>query len=180
MEGDKVSEPAWSAILDWLPGAVAGGLPMMVFLMANALNGKPGTVGAEHHHFHFYESLVAHMLILGIANSSVSVMTAFTQVFAGRLPSILRDGRGPSILVFISVVTLVYQTSLYAWLESGAMGLPLAIMAGLGLLGSLVVSLYLSFALGRLYQLAAIRKKMKADRKRHVAIRPLHDHPGEG
>ncbi len=143
MGGETRLGPYWAAFWEWLPGVVAGGLPMVVFLIG-ATFPSPAERATMDRQF------IAHMLILAIANSSVSIMSSFARLLRGEVTNFLTGGRGPLGLMVLTIAILLYVTALYDRAEGGHDGLIMLLMAVGGLVTSLCVSLYLEVAIARL------------------------------
>ena len=151
-----MSKAIWEAIWEWIPGVVAGGLPMMVFIVCDVLAVSNGSQHTDNGN-----AFAAHMLILAIANSSVSAVTSFSRLVRGRVPNFLRDGRGPVLMIILILVILAYVTALYALLEGGTGGELMYRLALGGLVGSLLTSLYMEFTIARLHELAKARRRRR-------------------
>ncbi len=138
------------AIWEWLPGVVAGWLPFMMFLIGAPFADRHTPKLALEVSQHLTSGMTVHMLILGITNSTVSIVMAFWKLYSMELPQYLRSARRPVASVMISLAILLYQTSLYAWQEWGPTGPAMIWIAGVGLFSSLVISLYLEFSVASL------------------------------
>jgi hypothetical protein len=180
----KIRSSFGEAFWEWLPGVIAGGLPLMIFMLfsdrieehhglsnlANEIVRNNLTVSEQapkeiasmlqNHAEHSSQSAgwSAHMLIFAIANSTVSVTTFFSRLIRRQIPNIDTEGRGPLALFLGSLAVLVYVTSLYASLETKG-HLPWGgTKASIGLVLSLLASLYMEIMIARLHELARQRR----------------------
>ena len=146
-----------TALWDWSPGVVAGGLPFLIFLGATLGPSSTNPGVAEAAHQHFQAGLVTHVLILGITTSCVSIVTAFSRMANGTITNFSREGRGPIFLTMITVIVLAMLVNLYSLHEAQAEHGPVMLLAVLYLVASLTTALYMEITIARLGKLESHR-----------------------
>ena len=107
-------------VWEWLPGLVAGLIPLAVFLLVSVEAIVPTGVNPEQWWASFCSSLVDHLLIVAIVTSAVSTFTAFPRLFAFN-----RDdfplGEGSLVLVMVITILLVFSVAMYVLRQSHGM-----------------------------------------------------------
>lgn len=132
-----------NSFIEWLPGAIAGLLPLSGFFLAHG-DGSGLAPGV------WERGLASHLLVVAIVASSVSVMTSFMRLAAGNHPNFMRDGRGPIFLLLILMCISFYSTVVYTLVEAHTARLPVQLCAWLAVVTALIASLAMEFAMTRL------------------------------
>jgi hypothetical protein len=144
-----MSQELKQVIWEWLPGVVAGLIPLVVFLLVASQTGGMSHDDPAAAARHFHDGLVGHLLVFGIVTSSVSTFTAFPRLFSHS-----REGEpiGQQSLGLVMVITLilVFSVALYV-LQEARVASGERIIASLVIVGSAIVtSLYIEFSIANL------------------------------
>jgi len=110
---ETVREIFWN----WLPGLVAGLMPMLAFLLVNLEVKAPELPPRHPPIYPFYIGLVGHLFILSIVTAAVSIYSSLPRLFSE--PHRATRSREAS-LYFAILLTLILVTSvtLYALFEA--------------------------------------------------------------
>ena len=105
-------------VLGWLPGVVAGLMPLAVFLLVKAQatpapNAKAADLSAL-----FWDGLVGHLVVFSIVASSVSTFTSFPRLFASSQEKDTPIGPASLILVMLITLILVFSVAMYVLEEA--------------------------------------------------------------
>lgn len=148
--GSGVSDGAvGQAFWEWIPGVVAGVLPLAVYLLVLGIGGHEAPSLSPEHPPLINNDLEAHLLIFVIANSAVSFVSSHVRLF--RLKGLVTEhSRSHLGLNLVTMVALVLGVAVYAILEIGTDGFGMT-AASFGLLFlSLVPSFFVEIALARI------------------------------
>lgn len=144
----KVSPEFVDAFFAWLPGAVAGFLPFFTFLVVNDFGYD---IESDSHVLEHYESgLTSHLLVMAMVASTVSVITSFSRVGSGTYPNFVKDGRGPVLILLLTIIIWALSWTLYTMQETGDPGLWMRLKAILAVITALLTSLVMEIAMSRL------------------------------
>jgi hypothetical protein len=112
--GGAVTKELKDVIWTWLPGFVAGLVPLVVFLLVSS-QVSDVVVPKDHIPVHHYlDGWIGHLLVLGMVTSAVSTFTAFPRLFAQRGAS---PDAGLGLLV-VMTLTLVVSVAFYVLFEA--------------------------------------------------------------
>lgn len=135
-------------IWDWLPGIVAGLMPLCIF---GVVSMYVTAIGLPEGHPDVMEDMirdgwVGHLLVLSIVTSTVSTFTAYPRLFMEKEAG-AQIGGGSLMFVMLNTLILILSAVLYAIHE---LHLPREIalrVAGIVAIFAAAVSLYLEFAI---------------------------------
>lgn len=107
-------------IWEWLPGVVAGLIPLLVFLFVSVqADGPTNPTELGLWWKSFYDGLLEHLIVLGIVTSAVSTFTSFPRLF-----SLNREdnplGQGSLVLVMLITIVLIFSVAMYVMSEARA------------------------------------------------------------
>ena len=144
-----MSQELKRVIWEWLPGVVAGLIPLVVFLLVASQTGGTPQADPAAAALHYHDGMVGHLLVFAIVTSSVSTFTAFPRLF-----SYSREGEpiGQQSLGLVMVITLilVFSVALYV-LQEARVASGQTIVASLVIVGSAILtSLYIEFSIANL------------------------------
>jgi hypothetical protein len=160
MGGSRVTKDFKRVVWEWLPGVVAGFMPLFVFILVKAHVIPPVPPEATKSpeamaHFakvtagHFWYGLTEHLIVFSIVASSVSTFTSFPRLFSESLED-APIGRASLGLVMAITLILVFSVAMYALHEARVTGNGVTWTAGIVVLVTLGVSLYMEFAIANL------------------------------
>ena len=122
--GASVTKELKSVIWEWLPGMVAGIIPLLIFL-AVSMNGHLPVGGDELYEIYvadrFWNGLLGHLLVFSMVTSAVSTFTSFPRVFAKRREN-SPIGEASLGLVMCITLILVFSVVMYVMQEDRDLG----------------------------------------------------------
>lgn len=106
-------------VLDWLPGVVAGLMPMGVFFLVKSQMVLPAGTKPEQADQAFRAGLTEHLVVFSIVASAVSTFTAFPRLFSTSHED--DSPIGPASLGYVILITLilVFSVAMYVLQEAG-------------------------------------------------------------
>jgi FtsH-binding integral membrane protein len=151
-----MSQDLKEVIWEWLPGVVAGLIPLVVFLLvANQVPPPHGDPAAAAQHYR--EGMVGHLLVFGIVTSSVSTFTAFPRLFSYRSDGEPMGQQSLGLVMMITLI-LVFSVALYV-LQEARVTNGQTVFAGLVIVGSAILtSLYIEFSIANLRLARRVRR----------------------
>jgi len=149
-----VTKALKSVIWEWLPGVVAGFMPLFVFLLArsqtSAVVGNPA-----HPAMPFADGFLEHLVVFSIVTSCVSTFTSFPRLFAYNRED-APIGQASLGLVMLITLILVISVAMYALKEAHVLNTDNVVPGVLLVLATLITSIYMEIAIAnvRLARLA--------------------------
>lgn len=137
------------AFWEWIPGVVAGVLPLAVYLLVIMIGGHESPELPSQHPRLIDNDLEAHLLIFVIANSAVSFVSSFVRLTRLKGP-VTAHSRAHLGLNLVTLTALVLGVAVYAVLEIGTDGLGLTVASFSLLFLSLVPSFFVEISLARI------------------------------
>lgn len=147
--GATVTRDSKKVVLEWLPGVVAGLMPLAVFLLVKSqliLPEDKAVAVADHA---FRDGLNEHLVVFSIVTSAVSTFTAFPRLFVASQED--ESPIGPASLSYVMMITLilVFSVAVYV-LQEAAVTDNSYLPGGLLLGATLLISLLMEFAIANL------------------------------
>lgn len=143
-------------IWEWLPGVVAGLMPLLVFMLVKSqvlpiAAGKTAdaallAAAAEHR---FYQGLGEHLIVFSIVTSTVSTFTSFPRLFANSQVD-APIGQASLGLVMLITLILAFSVAMYVLHEAGVTNTNTLWPSATLVLATLVTSLYMEFAIANI------------------------------
>jgi uncharacterized BrkB/YihY/UPF0761 family membrane protein len=142
-------------VWQWLPGMVAGIIPLLIFLAVSMNKGLGYTdeISRTFEGYRFWDGLVGHLLVFGIVTSSVSTFTAFPRVFAKRTEDSAIGDASLGLVMCITLV-LIFSVVMYVMQEAREVGTAIGwgalLVAALLVVAAAIASFYMEMTIANL------------------------------
>lgn len=113
-----------NVIWEWLPGVVAGIIPLLIFLAVSANGHVPPGADETYRKFasdRFWDGLLGHLFVFSMVTSAVSTFTSFPRVFAKREEN-TPIGEASLGLVMCITLILIFSVVMYVMEEARELG----------------------------------------------------------